>query len=267
MRAVSGLLAVSLDGPNADVHEVLRGKKTFASAYASFVKGLNYLGGDRVILSCLLSRALLPQIDELWDFAQQHGVGVLYLDLFEPLRSYRRSPQAPEIRELIAPVLHLLDKAERQGRPRLLFSESHDLIDVQAAFSSRDVKKILGRTIKVQADGWALPGPFYYDACFRLGRPAEHGWPPILNSAVYHHLKELAITRKQMVEACGRCFWSHRCGGGSLALTWATYGHWTAACPLCELYQATLERAARRQMSHESALFARKPSFGAGARA
>ncbi len=254
LRDVSGLLAVSLDGPNAAIHETLRGKHTFIAAYTGFAEGLSYLGTNKVMLSCVLSRSLLPCIDELWDFARQHCVGTLYIGLFEPLRGQVRSPQSPYSREMITPVLRLLEKAEQNERPRLIFSESDDLIQAKTVFTDRDIKKILGRTIKLQADGWALPGPFFYDDCFRLGRPAEQGWAAILSSAVYSRLRELAVTRRQMIGECNSCFWCHRCGGGSLALTWANYGRWMTTCPMCELYQATLDRAAKREIRYESSL-------------
>jgi len=258
LQDASGLMAVSLDGPNADAHEEMRGSGTYAQALAGFKKAVVRLGGDRVMLSCILSKPLLPHVDQLWEFALSHRVGALYLNLFEPLKTYAVHSLAPAAHELIGPVLGLLDAAEKEDGIRLLFSESHDLICVKSVFSERENQKILGRTVKVQAGGWAYPGPFFYDSRFRLGRPAEQGWPAILNSDVYSELAHQARSRAGRVPECSRCFWAARCGGGSLALSWATHGKWTEACPLCELYKATLDRAARRSLADETHTLARQ---------
>lgn len=250
LEAARGRMAVSVDGPSAQLHEALRGPGTFDVALSSLKRAVCGLGGDKVVLSCVLSRPLLPHTDHLWEFSRVHGVGVLYLGVFEPLGPRTWHPLAPTAHELVDPVLRLLEAAEGDPEVRLLFSESHDLFCVKSVFSGRDLDSALGRTVKVQADGWALPGPFFYDPRFRLGRPAEQGWTAVLCSDVYEELRHQACTRVLRVAACAQCFWSHRCGGGSLALTWAAFGTWGAACPLCEVYQATLRRAARRRLIH-----------------
>lgn len=252
LLSASGLLAVSIDGPNADIHETMRGAGTFERALDKFEKALVRLGGRRVMLSCVLSRPLLSHIDRLWEFARSRGVGALYLNLFEPARVPPGDPRAPSTPELIAPILWLLDTAGEQNEIRLLFSESHDLIAAQRAFSGRTESKILGRTVKVQADGWAFPGPFFYHPRFRLAKPFEQGWTSVLSSRRYAELELQARSRTQRVARCRQCFWAYRCGGGSLALTWAFYRRWTAPCPLCELYRATLNKAARRRIDDET---------------
>jgi radical SAM protein with 4Fe4S-binding SPASM domain len=248
----SGLLAISLDGPDSDTHERMRGPGTYARTLGCLERAVARLGGERVMLSSILSKPLLPHTHKLWDIALSYGVTALYLGMFEPLKAHSLHPLSPRAHELIDPVLWLLDAADREVATRVLFSESHDLISAKPVFSVRDPKKILGRTVKVQADGWALPGPFFYEPRFHLGKPAEHGWPAVLGSRVYSELEEQARSRVRNVHRCSTCFWASRCGGGSLALTWAAYGKWTEACPLCELYRATLERAAIRSLSNET---------------
>lgn len=252
LEAASGRMAVSLDGPSAHLHEALRGPGTFDLALSSLKRAVSHLGGHNVVLSCVLSRPLLPHTDQLWEFARAHSVGVLYLGVFEPLGPRTWHPLAPRGHELVDPVLGLVEAADREPELRLLFSESHDLLCVNPVFSGRDLDRTLGRTVKVQADGWALPGPFFYDPRFRLARPADQGWPAMLHSDVYEELRHQARTRVLRVAACSQCFWSYRCGSGSLALTWAAFGTWDAACPLCEVYHATLTRAARRHLIHAS---------------
>lgn len=252
LQRVSGLLAISLDGPNADIHETMRGRGTFAQALNKLDKALAHLGGHKVMLSCILSRPLLPHVAQLWEFAQSHGIQGLYLNIFESLQRPVRDPRAPSTLELINPILWLLDAADEQNMIRLLFSESHDLLTAKHVFSGRTASRILGRTVKVQADGWAFPGPFFYHSRFRLGRPLEQGWMSVLNSERYVKLREQARIRVQCVAKCKQCFWAYRCGGGSLALTWAFHRKWTAPCPLCELYRAAFNRAARRRIGNET---------------
>lgn len=251
LQRASVLLAISLDGPSADIHEAMRGSGTFAHTLNRLKKAVAHIGGHKVMLSCILSRPLLSHVEQLWEFVQLHGVRWLYLNLFESPQGSIRDPRAPSTPELIKPILWLLEAADQQNTIRLLFSESHDLITARYVFSGAE-STIVGRTVKVQADGWAFPGPFFYHPRFRLGRPLEQGWIPVLNSSRYQELREQARTRVQHVPECRQCFWSYRCGGGSLALTWAFYQKWAAPCPLCELYRATLNRAARRQVSNET---------------
>ena len=252
LLGAGGRLAISLDGPNADIHETMKGAGTYVQALGKLEKAVTHLGGRGIILSCVLSRPLLPHVDQLWAFVQSRGIWGLYLNLFEPLQRSVRDHRAPSSSELVDPVLLLLDIAEELKTIRILFSESHDLITASHVFSGRTENIVLGRTVKVQADGWAFPGPFFYHPRFRLGRPLEHGWTSVLNSDRYIELREQAKSRVQHVAQCKQCFWSYRCGGGSLALTWAFHQRWTDPCPLCELYRATLDRAARRRISSET---------------
>lgn len=256
LRESSGLLAISLDGHNAEVHEKLRGPESFAPTLASLEEAVSYLGGSQIIISCVLSRPVLTSLVQLWELAYVYGVAALYLGVFEPTKIHTRHPLSPGAKELIDPVLELLDFAQDKDMPRLLFSESNDLICVRSIFSSREENRILGRTVKVQPDGWAYPGPFYYDPRFRLGKPSEKGWSNVLNSPVYATLKDQAKTRIQHVKKCSQCFWAQRCGGGSLAMTWSVFRRWDMTCPLCDLYKATLGRAARKYMSNASSTIA-----------
>ncbi|VVB63815.1 Coenzyme PQQ synthesis protein E [uncultured archaeon] len=252
MGRVSGILALSLDGPTASIHEALRGPGTFGPAVNALRRAVRDLGGKHVILSCVLSRPFLVEATRMWEFANREGVGVLYLNIFEPIRQGTRHPLAPETEEMVEPIMQLLDLAEEQSSLRLAFSESDDLLSGRAVFSRRTPEAALGRTIKLQANGWALPGPFYYAPQFRLGRPIEDGWADTLASPVFDFLRRQAERRVSDTIACSKCFWRDRCADGSLALTWATYGRWDRPCPLCQLYHAVLDRAATKEIHRES---------------
>jgi MoaA/NifB/PqqE/SkfB family radical SAM enzyme len=234
LARVGGILALSLDAVNA------------------LGRAVRKLGGKHVMLSCVLSRPLLAETTRLWEFANREGVGVLYLNIFEPVSQGLRHPLAPKAEEMIEPMMQLLDLAEEQSAVRLAFSESDDLLRGRVVFSQRTPEVTLGRTIKLQARGWALPGPFYYAPQFRLGRPIEDGWAETLASPVFSFLRRQAERRVSETVACSKCFWRDRCAGGSLALTWATYGRWDRPCPLCRLYHAALDRAATKEILHAS---------------
>jgi MoaA/NifB/PqqE/SkfB family radical SAM enzyme len=245
-----GTLALSLDGPTAPVHEALRGPGTFAPAMDALHRAMNELGGRHIILSSVLSRPLLGKAPLMWEFANNSGVGTLYLDIFEPVGPGQVHPLAPVPEEMVGPVLQLLDIADGQSSMRLAFSENDDLLNGRSVFSLRQPESFLGRTIKLQADGWAMPGPFYYAPQFRLGRPIEDGWADTLSSPVFGFLKRLAERKAGDSATCSRCFWKDRCAGGSLSLTWATYGRWDYPCPLCRLYNAVLDRAAAKEIDY-----------------
>lgn len=252
LARVDGMLALSLDGPTASVHEALRGPGTFGPAANALGRAVRKLGGKHVMLSCVLSRPLLVETTRLWEFANREGVGVLYLNIFEPVSQGLRHPLAPKAEEMVEPMMQLLDLAEEQSAVRLAFSESDDLLRGRVVFSRRTPEVTLGRTIKLQANGWALPGPFYYAPQFRLGHPIEEGWAETLASPIFGFLRRQAERRVSETVACSKCFWRDRCAGGSLALTWATYGRWDRPCPLCRLYHAALDRAATREILHAS---------------
>jgi MoaA/NifB/PqqE/SkfB family radical SAM enzyme len=252
LSRVGGTLALSLDGPSPAIHEALRGRGTYRLALARLRRAIDLLGGRHVILSCVLSRPLLPELIHLWQFAAAEGPGTLYLGIFEPVAVGVCHPLAPSGYEIADRVAGLLDLAERQSSPRLVFSESDDLIQGRAVFSRRSPEATLGHSVKVQADGWALPGPFYYAPRFHLGRPMQDGWRTVLESPVWRGLELQSRRRAVEVGSCRRCFWSQHCGGGSLPLTWATYGSWTRPCPLCWLYQVALDRGAAKELSREA---------------
>jgi len=254
LARAGGMMAVSLDGPTASVHEALRGPGTFASAVDAVRRAVRALGGRHVIVSSVLSRPFLAKASRMWEFADTTGVGTLYLDIFEPVGPGQRHPLAPGPEEMAGPLVQLLGMADEQPAVRLAFSECDDLLCGRSVFSSRPPEALLGRTIKLQADGWALPGPFYYAPQFRLGRPADDGWEDTLASPVFDALKRQAENKASDSATCRTCFWKCRCAGGSLALTWATYGRWDHPCPLCGLYNAVLDRAAAKELHHASAL-------------
>jgi len=253
LARASGMLALSLDGPTALVHEALRGHGTFGPAVDALGRAVCKLGGEQVILSCMLSRPLLSEAARMWEFANREGVGVLHFSIFEPVRQGIRHRLAPEAEELVGPVMRLLDLADERSAVRLAFSERDDLLRGRAVFSRRTPEAVLGKTIKLQADGWALPGSHYYAPQFHLGRPIKNGWGETLASPVLGFLRRQVAQRVSEVGPCGGCFWGDRCAGGSLALTWATYGTWTRPCPLCHLYQTALDRGAAREVHRASA--------------
>jgi MoaA/NifB/PqqE/SkfB family radical SAM enzyme len=249
-----GMLALSLDGPNEILHEAIRGPGTFRQAIEALIRAGGEIGSEHVILSCLLSRPILPELNRLWEFSNHVTVGILYLSLFEPVSQGVKNHLAPEANEMVIPVLRLLDLAEEQSFIRLAFSESDDILRGQNVFSRRTQEVILGRTIKLQSDGWAFPGPFYYAPEFRLGRPIEQGWLDIKASPVFEILHYQATQRASKIAVCAECFWRDRCSAGSLAFTWATYGTWHHSCPLCHLYRATLNRSALKKINYASTI-------------
>jgi MoaA/NifB/PqqE/SkfB family radical SAM enzyme len=252
LAGTGGTIALSLDGPTAGVHEAMRGPGTFNKAVDDLRRSVNELDGRYVMISCVLSRPLLAELPLMWEFANKESVGTLYFNIFEPPGEGLKHPLAPETEEMTGPLLQLLDLADEQPALRLAFSEGDDLLRGRSVFSRRSPESILGRTIKFQADGWALPGPFYYAPQFRLGRPVEDGWEQTLASPVFGFLMQQAERKLSDTNACSKCFWRDRCAGGSLALTWATYGRWDRPCPLCGLYDAVLTRAAMKEIQHES---------------
>lgn len=254
MKKMKSRLAISLDGESQEIHEKLRGKKTFRTVMDRLETAVAELGGAKVMISSVLSKPLLPFVTRLWNMACSYKVAALYLALFESFPFYEKNLLSPTPEDLIDPVFRLLEAAGKNEKPRLVFSESHDLICVNSIFSERKTENVVGRTIKIQADGWAYPGPFFYDPCFRLGRPFETGWTAVLSSDVHERLRQQAAIRINRVPECRECFWAFRCRGGSLAFTWATHRNWEAPCPLCVLYKATLDRAAKRCI-HESGSF------------
>lgn len=218
----------------------MRGKGTFAPSVVKLEKALDFLGGEHMMISSVLNR-LLPKIEKIVKFVRSYPVTALYMGLFEPLPNNAIHHRSPSAVEMTPAVLYLLNTLTGEIDPQLLFSESYDLIKTSSPFTVRCRKKIIGSTIKVQADGWAYPGPFFYQSFFRLGRPKGQGWAALQNSRVFVQLSELAGNRINSARDCKQCFWSCRCAGGSQALTWAAYGKWNVTCPLCELYKATLD--------------------------
>jgi radical SAM protein with 4Fe4S-binding SPASM domain len=250
--ATTGKLAISIDGPDAETHEQMRGKGSFNYAISRLEKAIDYLGGDKVMISCVLNKPILPHLEKFIRFVRSYKVSVLYIGFFEPLYGNKMHDLAPSTQEMISAVLYLLESFDGVTAPQLLFSESFDLIKTSIPFSVRSDEKITGSTIKVQPDGWAYPGPYFYDSRFRIGRPMEQGWESVQQSAVFEEILDQAWQRVKTVPQCRDCFWSARCASGSIAFTWALYGNFEKPCPLCELYKATLERATRIYLKNES---------------
>lgn len=251
---------VSLDGPDEQTHDTVRGAGAFAAALAG-IRRLSAAGlARKLTLACTLSEATLAGAEAMVELAEDLGAARLR---FITLR--RRGAARERWRELGAPLTasrlealyeRLMGRA-REGACRLELSCGLSGLVLRPEDESPDgLWCPLGRRLVVTADGGAYPCDQFLEPRFRLGNVQRDSLADILESPVLDRLVRSLAGRPVSTPGCRECPWRRLCQGGCMGLALHDTGDPADVDRFCayrrRLYERAFERLLRRMLERES---------------
>lgn len=239
------IIQVSLEGPNAEIHDKIRGKGSFDRA----VEGIKRLVGIGIIpiVSTAVSRYNKNAIKETSEFISGLGVKDHHI-----LWMHARGRGASNMDELFVPSEKV---TEIMRDVRNLYKERDIIVDNEESLKSR-VRYKRGRKndlcnncyekICVNADGHVYPcGSLNGDIAFDAGSVREHSLKDIwLKSEVMRCGRENSVMKKTQ---CISCYLRFFCGGGCTSHAYygseveTGKGSIEALDPYCDTYKSLYE--------------------------
>ncbi len=215
------LVGVSLDGPDPETNDFVRGKGSFEKA----VKGIRLFvewGFDPVILN-VINKKNWNKFEELLDLARELGVKKIYVDRFIPVgRGVQSRPYLDmSDEEWIRAIEHVRRVMDENEEEFTFYVEENITGDPCTAGITH---------ASILANGWVVPcGHFRYNRELYMGNVREKPFSEIWNE--FDHEKYFPLP-----QACRSCPFKEDCGGGCRAVSLHRYGKIDAIdVPLCAL--------------------------------
>jgi radical SAM protein with 4Fe4S-binding SPASM domain len=240
------IVQVSLDGPDAALHDRIRGEGAFAEAWRG-IERLQQAGlGERLALNVTLMRPNIGLLSEIVALAERRGIaGVRFTAL-------QRMGRAAAQWAVLAPTADEYAQAYRflyRCRPAAGLTLSPGLLGLELEPPDRGLWCGLGRTLLVDARGDIYPCGLLSGPEFRLGNVRDTRLADALASEKLAQLIARCAERRETIPECRACAWQHFCQAGCAGSVWQLHGALDATDGLCavrrELYsELTFDRAA-----------------------
>ena len=229
---------VSLDGPDAETHDALRGPGAYARTMAGIQRLLDRGVGPRMTWSTCVNRHNLAHISTLAQQAFTLGVGRLYLIWLAPrgcaVGNWEQLSTFAEERVALVRALRPLLRAH------------HERIVVAGCGDPRETTCPLeaGECALIDVDGSVYPCILLADARYRLGNTEAEGLAAALASPAARQLRALVPARVERIAECRACEWRRYCRASCPGLAWLHQADWWQHDDLCavrrEYYAQTL---------------------------
>ncbi len=211
---------VSLDGPSAQIHEVLRGPKSFEPA----VRGLKILrdagmSRNSLSVSVQITRPVAADPESMIALSHQCGAGLVR---FLTLRPAGRAAEADAPLGLsLEETLGFLDKADAARE------KWRGRIEVTTGITGTGLDSVpspwcpVGRKLVIAADGSVYPCVLMMGPEFLVGHVGEGSLTEILSGTRMKAATEAVHRRMDEIAACKRCEWRAFCQGGCAGIALA----------------------------------------------
>jgi radical SAM protein with 4Fe4S-binding SPASM domain len=250
---------VSMDGPDAEVHDGVRGRGAFRRAWAGIERLQRAGAGDKLSLNVALMRPNIDRATEMLGLAAERGVPAVR---FIPLQAAGQAAgdwdelaPAPEQYAAAYRALRSPQGADRVGADGV----AGDSVAGGNVTSGATVPGLvldppdkglwcpLGRSLLVDAAGDIYPCSLFAGPEFRLGNVAD---TPLADALASEKLAELIAAIERRVDEiadCRACAWRHFCQGGCSASVWLEHGTLNATDGLCDLRRELFRELVVRQ--------------------
>lgn len=222
-------IQISLEGPDEESNDVIRGKGVFKKALES-IRKLKKLGIDPIIRMTLL-RTNINKIKEIIKFSMQEGIGKVTVGTLQ------RSGRAYESVKEIDPTTDELIETYRRIKKIDPDSEYIGFVETLKPAVSRGEKIDLcgagASMLSIGADGGVYPcaGMMYPE--FLAGNVKDASLEEIWKESPV--LKEIRALSVSKTPGCKDCPIRYLCGGGCLVDIFWEHGHLHGKTPRCEL--------------------------------
>ncbi len=203
------MMGVSLDGPDPETNDLVRGKGNFERA----VRGIELLveaGLDPVILHVVNAKNW-TKFEEMIELARRLGVNKIYVDRFIPVGRGKESAGILDmsVKDWVRAISHIRRVIEKNENDMTFYVEENITGDPCTAGITH---------ASILANGNVVPcGHFRYNEEFYMGNIRERKFSEIWNS--YDPTASLGYP-----EECLSCPLLERCGGGCRAVSLHEFG-------------------------------------------
>lgn len=235
LAAAGVIVQVSLDGPDPEAHDAIRGRGAFERAWRG-IRALQAAGaGERLALNVTLLRTNLGRAADIIALAAENGVpGVRFSSLARLGRAARDwdalAPTVDDYARAYPALYRLADEAGIEVSPGLLGLELEP--------PARGSWCGLGRTLLVDERGDIFPCGLLEAPQFCLGNVAETRLVDALHAARLQELIAIQEQRADRIPECQACPWRHFCQAGCPANVLLLQGDWYQTDGLCEVRRA-----------------------------
>jgi len=249
-------IQVSLDGPDQETHDGIRGKGTFASALRG-IRALTDAGlGENLILSMTLMKQNISKAPEMIDLAVSLGIPkIRFLPLHRQGRA-RSSPAALDasLDDYFRWFRHVyLERKAGSGPVEVYGGLIGFLLQAPVEFDEHWCS--IGRTIVVDSAGYVHPCALLMDPRFTIGNIADMRLEQIESSPKLRGLTLACLARSGIIAKCRTCIWRNFCRASCPAFPFLEKGTFRATDDFCDFRQQLYEDAvftiARRRVQNE----------------
>ncbi len=234
-------IQISLDGPNPQIHNRIRGKGTFEAT----IKGIHHLQmkglGDKLIICMTLMKGNIAWAPEMVELVKQLGIPKLR---FLPLHSQGRARSSwttlDASRDEYLKWYHYVYYEQEVRSPS--FEVSGGLPGFLLYFPPEEESWCgVGRRIVVDTNGDVYPCPLLMDKGYRLGNVNRMDLKQIEQSAKLKELTIACLSRKETIEDCKKCVWKNFCQASCPAFALLDRGTLWATDEYCDFRQKLYE--------------------------
>jgi len=244
-------IQISLDGPQASIHDFIRGKGSFDRT----INALDLLGNlgvkEKITFCSTVSKNNLSSIPELLNLAIEKGIPEIR---FIPLqnmgtaRSYW-SDLAPSMEDYTQFYSYAFQ--EVIGK----FPELRIMPGFQGFMLHRPPGQVswcpIGQILTIDAQGDLYPCSLLMEPSFKLGNILKVSLQQAIESPRMREIREICLLRKSTIPECRVCPWKNFCQGGCPGSVYQLKGTLQAVDDLCEFrkkfYSQTIFRRADRK--------------------
>jgi radical SAM protein with 4Fe4S-binding SPASM domain len=243
-------IQVSLDGASPEMHDFIRGKGTFAKAWAAIERLCARGANQRILVATTLTRCVLGDVRDLIarvDAMRLRELRLLTLNKMKAATTHwdRIAPDPAEMQRVYRWLLLDLPRTDRAGKTPVAASFPGFVPDADPSGAAWCP---LGETAIIDSQGVAYNCPTLRGAEWEIGRLSEGSLADIENSERNRNLREKMLQRRYAVPECAACAWRNFCQGGCSAFTALRSGDFYLNDEFCDfrrsLYREFVQRAA-----------------------
>lgn len=244
LAASGAMVQVSLDGPDPEIHDYVRGKGSFAKTWAA-IEMLAGIKPSMVALSCTLTRSVLGHVEALVEAASRAGVSVVR---FIPLLRQRAAlthwdVMAPDPQEVMATYRFLMFELPRR-RPAGATSIKCGFPGFVPNLHPDGAWCPLGRMTLIDSRGSAYNCPSMNIPEYRVGSIRENSLEELQQGARNEELRRKVVERRWTVPECAACAWRNFCQGSCTALSYMRTNEFYATDEYCDFRRELYRRNA-----------------------
>ncbi len=249
---------ISLDGPNPEINDRIRGKGSFDAALRGISVLLDQGMAPCIVISFSPNKINLGSVDGMIELLTGLGLSVLHMSVITRMG---RADAAwhrlrPTTEEFVAFFDHLHARSEElQGKLQITGDLCSSLYDrVKRVPRPLFIGCPLGTIPKITASGDIYPcETLECSEDFRIGSIRDMTPDDILSSPVLQGMKDHFVPRVETTPGCRSCDWKYVCGAGCMARAQSAYGTVYHSDDLCavakRIYPKALFDMAERKRS------------------